>query len=270
MFRVANLVCLDAPFVAVAWQALFAQVFAIPLGTASRGALFLTTWAIYLLDRWADGASLHAAARRSGRQRFARRHARAGLALVAFVVAVDALLVASLRPRLLILGGVLGSACVAYLLVNRTADRLWRRAPVKELSIGVLFALGTVVALVPCRAAGFVSSVVLFGLLCASNCALIASWERELDAHQGKSSLATRWTGLEDALPRVLPGLALLAGSGVAVGVPLAIALPLATAALLLSLLHRLRRVLPFDERTALADLALLAPLVPALVLGQR
>ena len=52
--------CLDAPFVAIAWQWLFADVFSIPLPGANTAALFFTAWFIYLIDRFADSVSLSA------------------------------------------------------------------------------------------------------------------------------------------------------------------------------------------------------------------
>lgn len=265
MLCIASLLCLDAPLVAVAWQALFAAAFAIPLSSASRGVLFLTTWAIYLFERGADAASLRPGMPRSARQRFAARHVRAGLLLFVAVVALDFLLILRLAPRLLLIGGGVGAVCVAYLAVNRKADRAWQSLPIKELSIGLLFAIGTVAALVPTRGAGFAPSVALFGLLCAGNCAFVAAWERELDVRQGKSSLATRWPRLEAALPRLTIALALLAALSRLFAVPMALGLPLSVAALLLVLLHAIRRSLPADERTALADLALLVPLLPRL-----
>ncbi|MEO6951517.1 MAG: hypothetical protein ABI321_06880 [Polyangia bacterium] len=270
MVRAASLLCLDAPLVAVAWQALFAHVFGVRLGAATRGALFLTTWAIYLFDRLADGASLTDGMPMSARQQFARRHRPAGVGLLALVAVLDLVLVAGLSPRLLVGGAIVGVLCVAYLYVNRNADRTWLWLPIKELSIGVLFALGTVAALVPVHRIGFVPSVALFGLLCATNCATVAAWERELDARQGKASLGTRWPRLGNNVPLLIGGVA-LAGWIMTLGlVPLAIGLPLSAAALLLGLLHMARRSIAPDDRTALADLALLAPLLPGLVVYLR
>lgn len=270
MLRAASLLCLDAPLVAVAWQALFAHAFGAQLVTAARGALFLTTWAIYLFDRLADGASLRDTMPMSGRQRFARRHRSGGVVLLGMVGVLDLAVVAHLSPRLLFGGASVGWLCMAYLWVNRSADRTWGWLPIKELSIGVLFALGTVAAIVPVLHTGFLPSVALFGVLCATNCATVAAWEGELDARQGKTSLGTRWPRLEGKLFFLVGGVA-LAGWMTTLGlVPLAIGLPLTAAALLLGLLHATRRALAPDDRTALADLALLVPVVPALLVCWR
>ena len=53
-----NLLCLDAPIVAVAWQWLFAHTFGAHLSLALRALLFLTAWLIYLADRFADTIKL--------------------------------------------------------------------------------------------------------------------------------------------------------------------------------------------------------------------
>jgi hypothetical protein len=49
-----NLVCLDAPLVAVAWQWLIASSLHLAVALADSAALFLTAWGIYLADRLAD------------------------------------------------------------------------------------------------------------------------------------------------------------------------------------------------------------------------
>src|SRR5437764_8583997 len=85
-----NLVCLDAPVVAVAWLWLFARAFAVPLRTGNGVALFLTAWLIYLGDRFADAISLKAGLPRSLRQDFCLRHPEIWITTVALVAAFDA------------------------------------------------------------------------------------------------------------------------------------------------------------------------------------
>jgi len=105
-------------------------------------------------------------------------------------------------------------------------------------------------------------SVVLFATLCAANCATVAAWERELDLEQGKTSLGTRWPRLTERLPLFILALAIAATWA---RVPLAVGLPLSGSALLLGVLHAARESIASDERTALADLVLLLPLLPLL-----
>src|SRR3954447_26980728 len=69
-----NLVCLDAPLVALAWLWLFARTFHVPLQIGNAIALFLTAWLIYLGDRFADASNLKRDSHRSLRQEFCVRH----------------------------------------------------------------------------------------------------------------------------------------------------------------------------------------------------
>src|ERR1043165_59004 len=85
-----NLVCLDAPLVAVAWLLLFARVFHVPLQIGNAVALFLTAWLIYLADRFADAANLKLGSPRSLRQEFCLRHREFWIATVALVAGFDA------------------------------------------------------------------------------------------------------------------------------------------------------------------------------------
>ena len=65
-----NLLCLDAPIVAVSWQWLFAHTFGAHLSLALRALLFLTAWLIYLADRFADTIKLPAGSPISLRHQF--------------------------------------------------------------------------------------------------------------------------------------------------------------------------------------------------------
>src|SRR4051812_43384418 len=65
-----NLVCLDAPLVAISWQWIFGHALhqVVPLG--HRLALFFTAWLIYLADRFGDSMSLRSNQPKSLRQQF--------------------------------------------------------------------------------------------------------------------------------------------------------------------------------------------------------
>jgi hypothetical protein len=107
-------------------------------------------------------------------------------------------------------------------------------------------------------------AAILFAALCFLNCVSIAIWERELDRTQGKHSLATLWP--EANIPRALLPV-LLAGCALLLAFDLQVwpvALSLATSGLLLGAIPH--TTFSRDERTALADLVLLAPLVLLLV----
>jgi hypothetical protein len=282
-----NLVCLDAPLVAVAWLWLFARTFRVPLHAGNVVALFLTAWLIYLADRFADSFSLKPNSPRSLRQDFCLRHRAIWVASAALIAGFDAYVIwRTTALQTFVVGAVVGILALIYLVVNHPLGLIWRSLPAKELAIGILFAVGTVIALLPRipLTTGFALATVAFAALCSLNCISIAWWERELDRAQGKVSIATRH-------PRVtrLVGKACLA-LGVAAAT-FAICLPTAAplfacisvSALLLRWLGASsdikerrfeiapavssRRFLGRDKRTALADLVLLTPVVALLVL---
>ncbi|HEX8679594.1 MAG TPA: hypothetical protein VF683_06530, partial [Chthoniobacterales bacterium] len=177
-----NLVCLDAPLVAVSWQWLFARSFRIEISSGTTAALFLTAWVIYLADRFGDAGSLGGASAVSLRQQFCLRHRHAWRWLIAIVVAIDVAMVATqLDWPAVGVGTAVGALAFVYLLVNRRRAGVWRSLPLKEVSIGFIFAAGVMVGLVREFTTTMLPAWLLFGSLCALNCISIALWERELD-----------------------------------------------------------------------------------------
>ena len=170
--------------------------------------------------------------------------------------------------NVLLLGGTLATVCALYLFLNHLLGGKWRPVPVKEKAVGALFAAGTTLAVVgqlPGLTISFAFAVVLFAILCTLNCLCIAFWERELDEAQGKTSLLTGWPAVARALKPlgfVLAAVALLLALVWNFAGPLWVCL--AASALLLVWL-RAAATLPRDNRTALADLVLLTPLIALL-----
>jgi hypothetical protein len=257
-----NLLCLDAPLVAVSWQWVFANSFNIPVTHGATAALFLTAWLIYLADRFGDSLSVDWRGPSSLRQRFCRQHSGlwiSGLALVGFV---DVVVICIFVNRgVLIRGGPVAALAALYLFLNQRHPSLWRLLPIKEVTIGALFAAGTAIALAPELTTSAAPAWLLFACLCTLNCISIAVWERWLDEAQRRVSIST-------AFPRVgsylLPMLLLLALANLVFIIydpsARALALCVAISATLLSLTHVARRRIQPDVRTALADLVLLAP----------
>ncbi|MFL6589828.1 MAG: hypothetical protein ACJ8M4_06610 [Chthoniobacterales bacterium] len=285
-----NLVCLDAPLVATAWLWLFARTFHVSLQFGNTVALFLTAWLIYLADRVADASSLNPNLPRSFRQDFCLRHREIWIATVALVAGFDAYVIwRTTAWATVIVGAVVGVLALIYLVLNHPLGLIWRSLPAKELAIGVLFAAGTMVALLPGPPFTpiFAIAVVLFAALCAFNCISIATWERDLDLVQGKVSIATRHPSVARHIRKFCVVLAL---NALAVALVFRSTMPLfaclGVSAFLLAWLskspsckegrfsnHRrsrsrgiIRRSLDRDERTALADLVLLTPLVVLIV----
>ena len=265
-----NLLCLDAPFVAVSWQWLFARSFGAHLSFSLRALLFLTAWLIYLGDRFADSIRLPAETPMSLRHRFCKAHTVGWwIAIVVIFVVDTALAIRALDLQMLLLGGTLAALCALYLFVNHSLGGKWRPFPMKEKAVGVLFAAGTtfaVMAVLPRLTIAFAVALALFALLCTFNCLLIAAWERELDTAQGKSSLLTSWpavVGVFKPLGLLLASAALVIAAFWRFAAPLWLCL--AASALLLVWLNGATH-LERDRRTALADLVLLMPLIVLLL----
>jgi hypothetical protein len=258
-----NLVCLDAPLVAICWQWIFAHTFHLSVPLGHRAALFLTAWIIYLADRFGDSVSLVTGQPKSVRQQFCLRHKSLWLFSIIGVAAIDLIVVLrAVNYETAVPGAVLGAFIIAYLAINQLHSDIWEKIPLKEFTIGSLFAAGTLLGVTPrifAERSTMIFAAILFAALCSLNCVSIAIWERDLDRIQDKHSIATRWAQA-NSLPRLLL-LVLLAGSVVLVlfdpgAWP--VALCLGVSGLLLG-------ALPFvpvsrDERTGLADLVLFTP----------
>lgn len=261
-----NLVCLDAPIVAVAWQWLFARVFGAQLDFPVRLLLFLTAWLIYLTDRFADTIALPPQTAVSLRHQFCRDHMMGWWIAIVIIFLLD--LVIALRTldlQMFLLGGTLAALCALYLFLNHSLGGKWPLLPMKEKAIGILFAAGTALGVIghlPVLTVSFGLALLLFAILCTYNCLSIAAWERELDLSQGKASFMTGWPKAARALTAIGYGL-IIAASGFALlwhfALPLWFAL--AMSAFLLVRLNRAKQ-LPRDQRTALADLVMLSPLL--------
>ena len=268
-----SVLCLDAPVVAVTWQFFFARAFHYPLNFWESAALFLTAWWIYLADRLVDSLALHFHSHWSSRHPICDRpvSARAafclrhkGLFITAFLLVgvTDGFVVLSRIPFWLIERGVLlGLVALIYLFINQCAHHVWRRLPLKEVTVGFLFALGTTLFLFRrMPTAHLLTAVFLFGCLCSLNCLSIAVWERQLDLDQGKHSYATEHARAGAAV-RATCLLLVVSGCGLALFdiVPFVTGAIAAASTLLLALHFSL---LDTDRRTAMADIVLLTPVI--------
>lgn len=257
---------LDAPIVALAWQYLFASAGHFHVPVQSQIALFTTAWAIYLTDRYVDSFTIPTGASISSRQRFSLQHRnwfRAGIGIS--LLAITCVLPWLDRATLLA-GFVVGCAAVGYLLVNHLFGKIWRTLPIKELAIGTLFAAGVLITVSPLHWPGpqFAIDAVLFACLCALNCISIAKWECDLDREQQRDSIATAFPRSARVVTRVCIALALAAACYYTDPV----AISVGVAAAFLTLLNLNVGWFSRDSRTALADIALLAPLMALPFLG--
>lgn len=253
---------------AIAWLLLFARSFGVRLQTGNAVALFLTAWLIYLADRFADATSLKPDLPRSLRQEFCLRHRETWIATMALVAGFDAYVILRTTAwETFLVGTVVGSLALLYLVINHPLGRVWRSLPAKELAIGSLFAAGTSVALLPRPPVtpSLAIAIFAFAALCSLNCISIASWERELDRAQEKTSIATRHPSVTKHVGNVCLVLVITTlGLAIVLRSAALVFICVAASALLLTWLNASAR-LGAGERTALADLVLLTPFVALL-----
>jgi hypothetical protein len=262
---------LDAPAVVLGWQAVVADVGRVDLGWPQAWVLASSVWMAYAADRWIEGLRLAPHQVRTARHAFAQRHRRAILVVWIAVLSCDlAVAFRLLSVRELVAGGsLLLPPVLAYLLSHQLVHRHHPWRVPKEIVVAVLLAAG--VALFPLAHAGPVHrhlwpTLVLFGLLCFSNCALISRWELEVDRSHGQTSLAIG--AGEAAWIRAVPWLLVVVslGFGVSEAGPARVAAACAaSSAFLLGLVDLAHGAIGTQRSRVLADVALLTPLVAML-----
>lgn len=235
-----NLLSLDAPVIAVVWQAFVAEQYSIPLRLSERLALFLTVWAIYLADRLLD-ARKPETRNEPARHRFYRRYTALMTVLLMFVAATDcSIAFGQSMPRdgWFVAGGV-----VAYLGIVHV---LGMEIP-KAIAASALFTAGTFVAAwsaLPCPE--LARAAAAFFVLCLANIVAIDSWESSTSHWLGKSYLI--------GVP-LASAVCALAGKNEWYG-------SIAISAAAITTLFAAGKRLSLDARRALVDGALLSPIV--------
>ena len=259
---------LDAPAVALAWQALLSETAHVSLGWAEPTVLGSSVWLAYAADRWIEGWRLEPGQIQTQRHAF-YHHARWPIALVWLVVFAGAVTVAFTRlsAREIEWGFAVLTAVLAYLLSHQLIHRLNRwRAP-KEVCVAGLLTAGVVLFIAAKDAAelpSLAAPLTLFALLCFANCVLISVWESEVDAHHGQTSLALQYRGgaeLGRALPLILLGLS----GAIYAFQPLsrAVAACAFASSVLLFAVDLLEGRIGRRAARVLADVVLLTPVVP-------
>lgn len=264
-----TILSLDAPAVALLWQALLAGAVPAVIGAPERFVLGCSVWLAYAADRWIEGWRLAPDRIRTWRHAF---HVRwrweifivwAGVLALDVAVAWRGLTRVEFRNGLLLL-----LAVAAYLLSHQLVHRSSRwRAP-KEACVAALIAAGSALFLLGLPgAANLALPLGLFTLLCFANCVLISVWEFEVDRSHGQTSLALRFrqaTTVSRALLWLIgagSAALFLAGS---TGLRPAAACAGASA-LLLGLVDLAERRAGRVLARVLADVALMTPAVPLL-----
>jgi hypothetical protein len=252
-----NLLSLDAPVVAVLWQALFARCFHASVNALAAALLVLAVWLIYAADRAFDAWSQNGG---MPRHEFYRRHWRAVLPVWTAVLAIAGWLAWTRLPSLVFKEGLVLLAAVAlYFAAVHLAPATLRGGWPKEAAVAVLFALGaSLAAWNHLRSAEDALSILLFCCLCWINCAAIEHWESSATLERfvrGERS-ATSWPIGIAAICVGLAAIVLLhQHRPVLSGAE-------AASALGFVLLDRGRSRFTLDALRVLADVALLSPIL--------
>jgi hypothetical protein len=264
-----TILSIDAPVVCLLWQALIARVARAPLRWPHLVVLALSIWLAYAADRWIEGWRLDSRRIRTQRHRFYQRRRWLVAAAWIAIAAVDAAVALTrLDERLLFRGAVLLAPVLAYLLSHQLVhrDRPWR-AP-KEIVVALLLTAGVAVFLSSSAGAGrLVAALGAFALVSFVNCALISSWEREVDRAHGQTSLALDSRHAARAIVW-LPWIAAAAALLLAAAGPAASRVPAgcgAAAAFLLAAIDEVEPAVGWAAAHVLADVALMTPIVPLL-----
>ena len=286
-----HLLSLDAPTVAALWTVFVARSAGISLSPVDAMAMFLAVWMLYAADRLLDARPLAAgipAAPLQGRHKlhpledleerhwFHHRH-RTGFrrCLVAGTLPL-AYLLQRLLPSALHLYAILAALLSGWLLLVHAQPLALagtRRLP-KELAVGLFFPAAVfipTVARAPALQAVLLPGAALFAGVCTLNCLLLYAWEHPGDrsrAHASTRLLLRRLTVFALALAAaaaLCTVLSLLTYQNFdstslrrLAPIPAACALSVA----LLLLLHLFRTRFSSLRARALADAALLTPVI--------
>jgi hypothetical protein len=245
-----HLLSLDAPSVAALWTIFLADAVHAPLPWTAPFALALAVWIFYAADRMSDARD--ASSDLEERHRFHARHHHSFLIAISFAAPILAALVIALPTEirtawLLLVLPLCGYAAAVHWLKLRVP---------KEMMVGLFFAAAVAAPCIlqdPSPEQGMVA--IAFGALCWLNCVGIARAERAatgpmtgwLVQHYRGTTLTFAVTALLLAMPLEHARDALLA---------------VAFAASLLHLLDRLETHLSPLRTRALADAALLTPIL--------
>jgi hypothetical protein len=265
---------LDAPAVALVWQALLAHSVGLRWSGAAAFVLGASVWLAYAADRWFEGWRLAPGQILTPRHRFYHRWRWpvAGVWMLVLLLDLGAAL-AQLPRTDLVAGFGLLVPVLGYLLSHQLVHRHHRWRVPKEVCVATLLAGGVAVFLAghpEVRTGRLGLLPAPFALLCFANCALISAWEQPIDLVHGQTSLARQFrhgARIAHTLPWALAG-GFLLGAAVA-GEPFGLVLRCAFASsVLLGLVDRFEPRLGWQHARVLADAALLTPAWPLLARG--
>lgn len=255
---------LDAPVITVAWLVLVARTLRVDLAWPATVVLGASVWLGYAADRSIEGWRLPRHDVRTPRHFFYQRWRWTVTAVWLAVFVSNVGLATTTLPRAqLVAGWALTTAVAVYLLSHQLVHRERRWRVPKEICIAGLLTAGCAVFLVgTTRVSAMVVPLALFAAVCFVNCALISTWERDVDRAHRQSSLAlSRHAPLIPWTPWILAtaaaAIALLGG-----GETRAVATCAAASASLMAAIDHFEPRLGWRVARVLADGALLTPLL--------
>jgi len=188
---------LDAPSVAIVWQAILSYVCHVRLLYPRQLILSLSIWLAYVADRWIEANRLEFAQIQTKRLMFYRRHRVSVLSIWIPLFFYDLYLgFHDLLKHEVMIGLYLFIAVALYLFSHQWFHRhiSWRLP--KEICVALLFGTGVgfFIGLDPnCSFSVLCFCITLFTVLCFINCSLISIWEDSVDKTQGQQSLAQQY-----------------------------------------------------------------------------
>jgi hypothetical protein len=265
-----NLIGLDAPAVAVAWQLLFSQAFGAHLPIVFHLILALSVWCVYLADRLYDATRAPDTGDKTDRLNFTQKHFATLSGVTVIASLINLLLIIRFVPRHLIVTGLI-TACflILYYIIRLKRGSHQTSVIPREILCGMIFGLGTVIAphafLPEGNLAQFIIAALLLGLLCSANCVLISVWEKEEDIAGNDNSIATASSRILPYMSKALTALILIASAMAFLG-PCSIHLAVTASASALRLLLHFEQHLSNRALRVLTDAVLLSPL-PLIIL---
>lgn len=256
-----NILSLDAPLIALAWQELWAQCLVVEISWMHRVMLALATWLAYSGDRLLDARRLKGPTE-SPRHKFSHKHYLL-LTKVWFIGLVTVITLGLQLSVLEIINGLILLVVVAsYFLIHHWQYTRAFAGSAKEITAGTVFSVGTVffVMTVSALTSALLLCFASWVGLCVMNCLAIACWDRQRDKVMEQHSLARCWIRADLWLwlwAIAVITLALGAWSMNPRLGPMAVALSLSSVAL-----NELARTEGSDLRRVLADMLLLTPVL--------
>ncbi|EDY84810.1 hypothetical protein VDG1235_4443 [Verrucomicrobiia bacterium DG1235] len=245
---------LDAPLVAVAWQALFSRESENDLSWYHYLIVFMSVWLGYAADRWFDNRKSNRP--RSEQHQFLARHSRFVQIIWIPVLLADVILAFSkLTAGELTRGFALMAASLAYTFFAQRCRHIPGYPLLKSLLTAFLI-MASATLFLPAESISQTSTLlclVAIWLLFASNCLFIRAWTRESEPRSGR-------------LAHLLAiGSALI--SVIVFWTPMKLVGAAAVIALVgIVSLNVLRIRVPNQPRRTLADICLLSPLLVILL----